>query len=276
MKIDLSDRTAVVTGSTLGIGYAIARGLFDAGANVVINGRDQERIDQAVASFDLDQGRVQGVLADIGTAEGCARLTAAAPHADILVNNAAAFGPQPFLEIPDEKWERLFETNVMASVRLARHYVPLMQEANWGRLIFISSVDAVQVPALNVDYAATKLALIAVSRGIAESVRGQKITSNSLLVGPTHSDGFEVYLGFSSREGYSAQSVLPPPPPMAATVDEAISGLLTSDVYSSSLIERMGQCEEVANMAVYLASDQASVTTGAALRVDGGVLRGVV
>jgi NAD(P)-dependent dehydrogenase (short-subunit alcohol dehydrogenase family) len=275
MQIDLSGKTALVTGSTLGIGFAIAKGLHEAGASVVLNSRSQERVDAAVMRLGSDRHRVRGVAADVGTAEGCDALVVQVPTVDVLVNNAGAFGPQPFLDGTDDKWQKLFDMNVMSGVRLSRHYLPQMLERNWGRFIFTSSVDALQVPANMVDYAATKLAQLAISRGIAQSARGTRVTSNALIVGPTHSEGAEGFMGFGSG-GYTGCAVIPPGPPIASTLEEAMEILMASESYSGTLIGRMADCEEVANMAVYLASDQASVTTGATLRVDGGTIRSSV
>jgi NAD(P)-dependent dehydrogenase (short-subunit alcohol dehydrogenase family) len=271
MLIDLTGRTALVTGSSLGIGFAIAKGLHEAGASVIINGRDQGRVEGAVARLGSD--RVRGVTCNVGDATGCETLTSQVSEVDILVNNAGAFGPQPFLEVPDKKWFQLFEINVMSGVRLARHYIPGMVASDWGRIIFVSSVDAVQVPGEMVDYAATKIAQVAVSRGIAQSLRGTRITSNALLVGPTHSEGFEGFVGASD---YTGGAVIPRSFPPVDDFNQAVNALLESPTYQSTIIARMASCEEVANMAVYLASDQAAITTGAALRVDGGVLRGTL
>jgi NAD(P)-dependent dehydrogenase (short-subunit alcohol dehydrogenase family) len=271
MLIDLSGRTALVTGSSLGIGFAIAKGLHDSGANVIVNGRDAGRVEEAVARLGPD--RVRGVTSDVGTLGGCQTLISQVPYVDILVNNVGAFGPQPFLEVPDSKWFQLYEVNVMSGVRLSQHYIPGMLAAQWGRILFISSVDAVQVPDNMVDYAATKLAQVAVSRGIAQSLRGTPITSNALLVGPTHSAGFEGFVGVNE---YTGGAVLERTSPAINDLGTAVAQHLESSTYQSSLIARMASCEEVANMAVYLASEQAAVTTGAAVRVDGGVVRGTL
>lgn len=271
MLIDLSGRTAMITGSSLGIGFAIAKGLHAAGARVIVNSRDGARVEAAVARLGGD--RVVGITSDVGTAAGCEALISQASDIDILVNNVGAFGPQPFLEISDNKWSQLWEANVMSGVRLARHFIPGMKTRDWGRIIFVSSVDAVQVPAEMVDYAATKMAQVAVSRGIAQSLRGTGVTSNALLVGPTQSEGFEGYVGASD---YMGGAVIERSVPPTQDLDGAVAAHLASPTYQSSIIERMATCEEVANMAVYLASEQAAVTTGAALRVDGGVIRGTL
>lgn len=260
MRIDLTGRTALVTGSTAGIGYAIAAGLARAGATVVVNGRSDERVEQAVRSLsgDRDAAAVRGVAADVGSAEGCQALIAAEPDVDILVNNAGVFGPQPVFEIPDEEWMSFFEVNVMSGVRLARHHVPRMVERGWGRTVFISSESAVQIPAEMVHYGMTKTAQLAVSRGMAESISGSGVTINCVLPGPTSSEGVE---GMLAGDGTDS-------------VEEAGRRFIAEE-RPTSLIERLATPEEVANLVVYVASEQASATTGAALRVDGGVVRGI-
>jgi NAD(P)-dependent dehydrogenase (short-subunit alcohol dehydrogenase family) len=271
MRIDLTGKVAFVSGSTMGIGFAIAAGLHRAGAEIVINGRDETRLKAALERLGGD--RTSGVVADVGDASGCAEVFRRVPRVDILVNSAAAFGSQPFLEIEDWKWERLFVVNVLAGVRLSRHYMRQMVERDWGRIIFISSVDAVQIPPEMVDYGVTKLAQVGVSRGIAETLRGTGVTSNSLLVGPTLSDGMRGNSGF---DDYQGGRVLEPAPEADGTLEEAIADLLAGPQYGSSIAGRIASSEEVANMAVYIASEQAAMTTGAALRVDGGVLRGAL
>jgi NAD(P)-dependent dehydrogenase (short-subunit alcohol dehydrogenase family) len=271
MQIDLTGKTALVTASSLGIGLAIAEGLHGAGAAVVLNGRDEARLAQAEESFSPGAD-VSAVRADVGTAAGCEALIEAVPEVDIVVSNSGAFGPQPFVEIEDWKWERLFAVNVLSGVRLARHYIEGMRARDWGRLLFVSSVDAVQVPANMVDYGATKLAQVGVSRGIAESLRGTGVTSNALLVGPTLSEGYKGFVGFGSYPGGSVlERTL-----AEGTLEEISEELLAGDQYSSSIIARLASCEEIANMAVFLASEQGAVTTGAALRLDGGCLRAVL
>jgi len=258
--IELTDKTALVTGSTLGIGYAVAAGLHESGATVIVNGRSQERVDEAVERLGGDE-RVHGVAADVGTAEGCQTLIAAEPDVDILINNAGVFMPQPVFEIPDEEWERLFTVNVMSGVRLARHYVPRMVDRKWGRVVFVSSESALHIPPEMVHYGTTKLAQLGVGRGMAESVAGSGVTVNSILPGPTHSEGLEVFLGQMVGNG-------------ASSIQEA-GQLLVERERPTSLIGRLASTEEVANLVVYLSSEQSSATTGAALRVDGGVVRAV-
>ena len=198
MKIDLSGKTALVTGSTAGIGYAIAKGLAAAGAHVVVNGRSKARVDEAVARLakEVPGGKVRGIAADVSTAAGCKELVAALPEVDILINNAGIFEPKDFFEIPDEDWSRFFEVNVMSGVRLSRAYLPGMLKRNWGRIVFISSESALNIPTEMIHYGTTKTAQLAISRGLAKLTRGTGVTVNAVLPGPTMSEGVE---GF--REG---------------------------------------------------------------------------
>lgn len=261
MNIDLTDKTALITGSTLGIGFATAKGLHEAGATVVVNGRGQDRVDEAVERLGGDD-RVLGVAADVGTAEGCQRLIDAVPAVDVLVNNAGVFVRQPVFEIPDSEWERLLAINVMSGVRLSRAYGPGMVERGWGRIVFVSSESAIHIPPEMVHYGMTKLAQLGVARGLAESVSGTGVTINSVLPGPTRSEGVAVFVGALVGDG-------------VASLDEAEQLLIERD-RPTSLLGRLATPEEVANMIVYLASPAASATTGATVRVDGGVLRAVV
>ena len=259
MRIDLSGRTALVTGSTSGIGRAIATGLAAAGAEVVVNGRDDERSKRVAEEIAVGgSGSLRGVGADVGSADGCAALIEAVPDVDILVNNAGIFRPQPVFEIPDDDWMAHFEVNVMSGVRLSRHYVPRMVERGWGRVQFISSESAIQIPAEMVQYGMSKTALLAVSRGMAESVPGSGVTINCVLPGPTLTEGVAEMLDAPDDQ-----------------LEQAGRDFIASE-RPTSLLERLASPEEVANMSVYLASEQASATTGSALRVDGGVLRAAI
>lgn len=263
MKIDLSGRTALVTGSTSGIGQAIAIGLAAAGARVIVNGRDERRTADAVTTVAREagtHGRVSGVAADVGTAAGCDALIAAAPDVDVLVNNAGVFKPTPLFEITDEEWQQVFEVNVLSGIRLARHHVPRMVERGWGRVQFISSESAIQIPVEMVHYGTSKTAQLAVSRGMAESVAGSGVTVNAILPGPTLTEGVRGMLSTSMAE----QGI--------DDIDEAGRRFVAAE-RPSSLLQRLIDPREVANMSVYLASPLASATTGAALRVDGGVVR---
>src|SRR5271169_4062900 len=197
MNLKLEDKAALVTGSTAGIGYAIALGLAREGARVIVNGRTQARVDSSLASIRQQepQAKLEGVALDLGTAAGCEALTRRIPQVDILVNNLGIFEPKPFEQIPDADWQRLFEVNVMSGVRLSRAYLPGMKQRNWGRIVFISSESAVQIPAEMVHYGMTKTAQIAVARGLAETTAGTNVTVNSVLPGPTASEGVERFVG---------------------------------------------------------------------------------
>jgi NAD(P)-dependent dehydrogenase (short-subunit alcohol dehydrogenase family) len=260
MNIDLSSRTAIVTGSTAGIGFAIAKGLAAAGASTVVNGRQQASVDEAVAALkDAVPGAViRGVAADLGTAQGCKALVDAEPAADILVNNVGIFGPQDFFDIPDSEWTRFFEVNVMSGVRLSRAYLPAMLRRDWGRIVFVSSESALNIPVDMIHYGFTKTANLAISRGLAKRAAGTGVTVNAVLPGPTRSEGVGAML--KDAAGKAGQSV-----------DEAAVAFVREQ-RPSSIIRRVATPEEVANMVVYVASPAASATTGAALRVDGGVV----
>ncbi|QDE41078.1 SDR family oxidoreductase [Luteibacter pinisoli] len=264
MKIDLSKRSAIVTGSTAGIGLAIAQGLADAGASVVVTGRTQARVDAAIAEIRkaVPAAKLSGVAADLGTAEGAAALIKAVPNTDILVNNLGIFEPKPFFDITDEEWSRFFEVNVNSGVRLSRHYAKGMADRGWGRVQFISSESALQIPAEMVHYGMTKTAQLAVSRGLAESLSGTGVTVNAVLPGPTLSEGVGEFFNKIAKD-------------QGKTLEEVEADFIKTH-RPTSLIERLLSVEEVANMSVYLASEQASGTTGAAVRVDGGVARQVV
>lgn len=261
MQIDLSKRSAIVTGSTAGIGLAIATGLAVAGAAVVITGRTQARVDEAIATVKkaAPQATVTGVAADLGTAEGAAALIAAVPETDILINNLGIFEPKDFFEIDDAQWSRFFEVNVNSGVRLSRHYAKGMAGRGWGRVQFISSESAIQVPAEMVHYGVTKTAQLGVSRGLAEVLAGTGVTVNAVLPGPTLSEGVSEFFGKIAKSQDKAQ-------------DEVERDFIQTH-RPTSLIKRLLSVEEVANASVYLASEQASGTTGATLRVDGGVAR---
>ena len=263
MNIDLSGKTALVTGSTAGIGRAIAEGLAKAGAAVVVNGRKQETVDRAVAAVSLARtgAKVCGVAADVSTAKGCAAIVSAVPSVDILVNNAGIFEPKPFAEIPDADWTRFFEVNVLSGVRLSRAYLPGMIERNWGRIIFISSESGLQIPKEMIHYGLTKTAQLALSRGLAETTSGTGVTVNAVLPGPTRSDGVEEFLVSMAED--------------AGQSPEEFAKTFVKTLRPSSLLERFASVEEVANMVVYAASKEASTTNGAALRVDGGVVRSI-
>ncbi|UVM21109.1 SDR family NAD(P)-dependent oxidoreductase [Pseudomonas wadenswilerensis] len=263
MNISLHGKRAIVSGSTAGIGLAIAIGLAESGADVVINGRSQERVDQALEHIrlKLPGARVSGLAADLGCAEGAARLFAEVPQTDILVNNLGIFEPKGFFELTDEDWQLFFEVNVMSAVRLARHYAPGMAERGWGRVLFLSSESALQIPVEMVHYGTTKTALLAVSRGLAETLAGTGVTVNAVLPGPTRSEGLGGFFAKMAEE-------------QGVPVEQLEAGFI-AEHRPSSIIQRLASVEEVANLVIYLASRQASATTGAAMRVDGGVVRSI-
>jgi NAD(P)-dependent dehydrogenase (short-subunit alcohol dehydrogenase family) len=261
MIIDLTGRKAIVTGSTAGIGRAIAEGLARAGASVVINGRGEERVAAGLREMrELFPGAdIKGFAADLATKAGAAAFTGQAVDADILVNNMGTAKPKPFLELSDGDWRDLFEINVMSGVRMTRHYLPAMLKRGWGRVVFISSESALAIPKEMIDYGMTKTAQLAISRGVAESVAGTGVTVNAVLPGPTRSEILSNWMKANAKaEGISQ--------------NEAEQNFLKT-MRPTSLLGRFATTDEVANMVIYLCSEQASATTGAALRVDGGVLR---
>lgn len=263
MKIELKGRKAIVTGSTAGIGRAIAEGLACAGASVVINGRKEERVAGALREIRalLPDADITGVAADLSTAEGSAVLFAQAADTDILVNNLGTAYVNGFFEQQDSEWMDLFQLNVMSGVRAARHYLPAMVKRGWGRVVFISSESAVAIPKEMIDYGMTKTAQLAVSRGLAELVGGTGVTVNAVLPGPTRSEILGNWMKSTAEES-------------GITQEEAEQNFLKT-MRPTTLINRFTTTEEVANMVVYACSEQASGTTGAALRVDGGVLRSI-
>jgi len=261
MKIDLSGKTALVTGSTAGIGHAIAKGLAAAGATVTVNGRTKAKVDAAVTALAkaVPGSKISGVAADVSTAAGCKALAAALPDVDILINNAGIFEPKGFLDIPDEDWIRFYEVNVMSGVRLSRTYLPGMLKRNWGRIVFISSESALNIPKEMIHYGMTKTAQLAVARGLAEMTRGTAVTVNSVLPGPTMSEGVETFVkDLAKQHGQS--------------VEEAASQFV-KQFRPTSLLQRFASVEEIANMVVYVSSKEASATNGAALRAEGGIVQ---
>ncbi|WJR81132.1 SDR family oxidoreductase [Bradyrhizobium sp. NP1] len=263
MIIDLSGKTAVVTGSTAGIGYAIARGLAASGASVVINGRGREKVDAAVKRLaqEVEKAKVTGVAADVSTASGCDALIAAQREADILINNAGIFEPKGFFEIPDADWSRFFEVNVMSGVRLSRAYMPGMLKRNWGRIVFISSESALNIPREMIHYGMTKTAQLAVARGLAEMTRGTAVTVNSVLPGPTLSEGVETFVKSLARQNNQSE-------------EEAAKSFVKQH-RPTSILQRFASPDEIANMVVFVASKEASATNGAAIRAEGGIVNSI-
>jgi NAD(P)-dependent dehydrogenase (short-subunit alcohol dehydrogenase family) len=263
MKIDLSGKMALVTGSTSGIGHAIALGLAAAGAEVVVNGRTQAKVDAATAAIAkaVPGAKVRGIAADVATAAGCDALAAAQPEVDILINNAGIFEPKGFLDIPDSDWSRFFEVNVMSGVRLSRAYLPGMLKRNWGRIVFISSESALNIPKEMIHYGMTKTAQLAVSRGLAEMTKGTAVTVNSVLPGPTMSEGVEAFVKELAKQ--NGQSL------------EQAAALFVKQHRPTSLLQRFAAPEEIANMVVYVASKEASATNGAAFRAEGDIINSI-
>jgi NAD(P)-dependent dehydrogenase (short-subunit alcohol dehydrogenase family) len=260
MDLQLKDKLALVSGSTAGIGHAIATALAREGAQVIVNGRTQAAVDTAVAAIESETGTAAlGFAGDLATAEAAAEVVRQHPHIEILVNNLGIYEARAFEEIADADWLRLFNVNVMSGVRLARLCLPAMKRANWGRIIFISSESGVQIPAEMIHYGVTKTAQLAVSRGLAELVAGTGITVNSILPGPTRSRGVSTFVEALAREEGKT----------FAEFEREFFG----KVRPTSLIKRFATPEEVASLVVYIASPLASATTGAALRVDGGVVK---
>jgi NAD(P)-dependent dehydrogenase (short-subunit alcohol dehydrogenase family) len=261
MDLDLSGRIALVSGSTAGIGFAAAKGLALAGASVIVNGRTQQRVNAACAAIRAGQpgARVSGAAFDLATSDGAAALVVAHPTVDVLINNFGIAEPKPFADIPDADWFRFFESNVMSGIRLSRAYLPHMREQNWGRILFVSSESALNFPVEMIHYGMTKTAQLAVARGIAETVAGTNITVNSVLPGPTKSEGFETFITQLAAAARSSE--------------REVEERFFRDARPSSLLKRFATVDEIANMIVYLSSPAASATTGASIRVDGGVVK---
>jgi NAD(P)-dependent dehydrogenase (short-subunit alcohol dehydrogenase family) len=263
MDLQLAGKTALVTGSTAGIGLAIASSLAAEGSHVTINGRTRSRVEQAIAQIRKThpKSKVAGIDADVSNAAGCEKLAAALPQVDILVNNAGIFEPKPFVEISDQDWDRFFQTNVMSGVRLSRSYLPKMLKQNWGRIIFISSESGLQIPVEMIHYGMTKTAQLAIARGLAESTIGTNVTVNSVLPGPTASEGVTIFVSALAKE----QKVAP----------KEFEKQFFEHARPSSLLQRFATPQEVANLVTFVCSPLSAATNGAALRVDGGVVRSI-
>ncbi|MDY7225059.1 SDR family NAD(P)-dependent oxidoreductase [Hyalangium rubrum] len=264
MDLGLTGKTALVTGSTAGIGLATAVGLAREGAHVVLNGRSEERVKRAREQLlqAVPGAKVSGVAADFASAQGAEAVTKAFPEVDVLVNNVGIFEPKAFEQIPDEDWLRFFEVNVMSGIRLSRFYFPKMRAKNWGRIIFVSSESAVQIPTEMIHYGMTKTAQVAVARGLAELTTGTGVTVNTVLPGPTFSEGVEQFVSdLGKTQGVDAKT---------AERD------FFTHARPTSILKRFASSEEVANLIVYVSSQRSSATNGAALRVDGGVVRAIL
>jgi NAD(P)-dependent dehydrogenase (short-subunit alcohol dehydrogenase family) len=264
MDLRLRDKRVLITGSSAGIGFAAAAGFAREGAAVMLNGRNEARLDDAKKRLFalVPDASVRAIAADVGTAKGCADLIEALPELDVLVNNAGIFEPKPFASIPDEDWMRFFEVNVMSGVRLSRHYLERMLAKGEGRILFVSSESGSQIPVEMIHYGMTKTAQLAISRGLAELTRGTNVTVNTVLPGPTASEGVSDFVAkLASEQGLSP---------------EEMEKQFFATARPSSLLQRFATSEEIANLIVYLASPRASATNGAAVRVDGGVLRSIL
>jgi NAD(P)-dependent dehydrogenase (short-subunit alcohol dehydrogenase family) len=257
MDLQLKGKRALVTGSTAGIGLAIAQELAREGVSVVVNGRTRERVDEAVQKVPGSTG----VAADAGTAQGVAKIVAAAPDLDILVNNVGIFAAVPFEQIDDQQWQRIFEVNVLSGVRLSRHHLPRMLRRNFGRILFISSESGLQIPVEMVHYGVTKTAQLALARGLAEATRGTRVTVNAILPGPTRSEGVVDFVsGLAAQQNKSA---------------EEVERDFFQHARPTSLLQRFEDPAEIAAFVAFVASPLSSGINGAALRVDGGVVRSI-
>ena len=263
MDLEFTGKVAFVSGSTAGIGLAIAQRLGLEGADIVINGRTEERVRVALTQIkkEVRNVDVRGIAADLGTSEGCAEVIRQLPQVDILVNNAGIFEPKPFEQITDADWDRFFAVNVMSGVRLSRAYLPLMKQRNWGRIVFISSESGLQIPAEMIHYGTTKTAQLAVARGLAETCRDTNVTVNSVLPGPTASEGVTQFVSsLAAQENKSA---------------EEFEKEFFRNARPSSILGRFITPDEIANVVAFVCSPLASAINGAAVRADGGVVRSI-
>jgi NAD(P)-dependent dehydrogenase (short-subunit alcohol dehydrogenase family) len=261
VNLDLENRKALISGSTAGIGFAIAQALACESAQVIINGRTQNRVDEALAKIQKEapKAKLAGIAADLGTNAGCDLVARRFPTVDILVNNLGIFEPKPFEQIPDADWQRFFEINVMSGVRLSRAYLPGMKQRNWGRIVFISSESALHIPAEMIHYGMTKTAQIAIARGLAETCAATAVTVNSVLAGPTASEGVTQFVAALAKEkGLSA---------------EEFEKEFFREVRPTSLLKRFIKPEEVAAAVAFVCSSAASAINGAAIRAEGGVVK---
>ncbi len=260
MELGLTGKVAFVSGSTAGIGLAIAQRLGLEGADIVINGRTEERVRIALAQIkkDVRNVDVRGIAADLGTAEGCAEVVRQLPQVDILINNVGIFEPKPFGDISDQDWERFFAVNVMSGVRLSRAYFPGMKERNWGRIVFISSESGLQIPAEMIHYGMTRTAQIAIARGLAESCRGTNVTVNSVLPGPTASEGVSEFVSTLANQQQMSK--------------EEFEKEFFRTARPTSILKRFIEPDEIANVVAFVCSPLASATNGASVRADGGVI----
>src|SRR3954469_22740061 len=264
MDLQLHNKTAFISGSTAGIGLAIAEALLKENATVIINGRKQNQVDEVVKALQnaFPKGKVSGLAADFGKKEEVDALIKQLPPIDILINNVGIFEPKPFAEIPDEDWYQLFEVNVMSGIRLSRHVFPKLLQQNWGRIIFISSESAIFIPDEMIHYGMTKTAQLAISRGLAELTKGTNVTVNAVLPGPTKSRGSSEFINDLARQQNSSF--------------EAMEKQFFQNMRPTSLLQRFASTEEVANMVVYLVSPLPAATNEAAIHVEGGLLKSIL
>jgi NAD(P)-dependent dehydrogenase (short-subunit alcohol dehydrogenase family) len=263
MDLDLKGKIALVTGSTAGIGFAIAKRLAGEGAEVIVNGRTDARVLEATAQIEkeVSGAKLGGVAADLGTADGCDKVVREAPRVDILVNNVGIFEPKPFEKITDEDWEKFFAVNVMSGVRLSRAYLPAMKGRNWGRIVFISSESALQIPAEMIHYGTTKTAQLAIARGLAETCQNTNVTVNSVLPGPTASEGVTEFVSDLAAENKISA--------------KEFEKDFFKNARPTSILKRFIEPDEIANVVGFVCSPLASAINGAALRADGGVVRSI-
>jgi NAD(P)-dependent dehydrogenase (short-subunit alcohol dehydrogenase family) len=264
MNLELRGKKALITGSTAGIGYAIAASLARERAHVIVNGRSAERVNETVRQLtsDFPEASVSGIAADLSHAHGVINLIDAFPEVEILINNLGIFEPKPFTDIPDTDWVRFFETNVLSGVRLSRYYLPKMKQKNWGRIVFISSESGVNIPAEMIHYGMTKAAQIAVARGLAETTVGTNVTVNSVLPGPTASEGVMTFVDQMAEQQNISR--------------EEMEQQFFETARPSSLLKRFIEPAEVGDFVAFICSPLASATNGAALRVEGGVVRSML
>jgi NAD(P)-dependent dehydrogenase (short-subunit alcohol dehydrogenase family) len=264
MNLKIENKLAFVSGSTAGIGFAIAKALAAEGARVIVNGRSEKRVQAAIAGLRaaVPSAVLEPLAADLGTADGAAEAIKRFPAVDILVNNLGVYVPQPFEKISDADWLSIIETNFLSGVRLSRHYLPRMKENNWGRIIFISSESAVNIPVEMIHYGVTKTMQVALANGLAATTKGTGVTVNSVLAGPTRSEGVEDFIANMARDGGKTPA--------------AVEKEFFRNVRPTSLLQRFATPDEVAAMVAYVASPLSSATNGAALRVEGGVVRSIL
>ena len=263
MDLDLKGKIALVTGSTAGIGFAIAKRLASEGAEVIVNGRTEERVREAVAKIEneIPGAKIRGIAADLGSADGCDKVVREGAHVDVLVNNVGIFEPKPFEKITDADWEKFFTVNVMSGVRLSRAYLPAMKQRNWGRIVFISSESGLQIPAEMIHYGMTKTAQLAIARGLAETCEGTNVTVNSVLPGPTASEGVAEFVSnLATQQKMSAAE---------------FEKEFFKNARPTSILKRFIEPDEIASVVAFVCSPLASAINGAAVRADGGVVRSI-